>query len=298
MTMPAQAPRPETGPAIENVTVREALKGKDVTLCYALWRAQGQKKGAVAGVHGLSRQKRDMDFIARFLASRGYDFYSFDAPGRGGSQWLDDPEDYNLAAFAGIFAQALSQMGLHKVHWLGTSMGGLLAMMMAALGHGGYFQTLTLNDITHRPARAGLDRITQYLGETLPVFESPAQYEVFLRQNMPLGNVPDEVWRHYAEHQLVKTDKGYTFHFDPKMMRRALVDLKADVDLSEGLRSISCPVALVAGSVSGLCRREEIGDLKTLKPDAAVFVCEGAGHVPALADDATQQFIRAHIEKA
>lgn len=291
MTVQASREIPAPQPVIANTTVRNAFAGGDVTLCHAYWAPQGAEKGIVVAVHGLTRQKRDFDYIARFLSAQGYGVYAVDAPGRGGSGWLATAEDYNLFNFADIFAAWLRERKMPKVHWLGTSMGGLLAMVMAIKGDAHFFRTLTLNDITHKPNRAALDRISTYMTDTLPVFASPDQYAAVLRMNLPLGPVPEEVWAHYAENQLVKKDNGYTFHFDPKMSARAAIDLKLDIDLGEAMAKISCPVALIAGSVSDLCGEEEIKALQLLKPDLALHIVQGAGHVPALADDATQQFI-------
>lgn len=298
MNMTAEMPETIIQPVIETVTVRGAHGGKDFDICHAYWKPEGAPKGTVVAVHGLSRQKRDMDYIARYLCARGYEFYSLDAPGRGGSQWMEDPADYNLVTASPIFAGYLKQLGLESVHWIGTSMGGLVAMTMAAMDMAGAFKSLTLIDITHKPSRAGLDRIISYLDAPLPVFADVAQYEEFVRLSLPLGPVSDEVWRHYAEHQLVKKDKGLHFHFDPQILKRAMIDMKAELDITEGLQKISCPVALVAGSVSDLCGRAEIEALQKLKPEAKLHICEGAGHVPALEDDATQQFILEHIQKA
>lgn len=289
------APLSSPSPRIVTLSVDNALHGKPVSLCYAHWRPEGALKGTVVAVHGLSRQKRDFDYIAGFLAENGYATYAVDAPGRGGSDWLPDPDDYNLMAFADIFAAFLRQMNLPKVHWLGTSMGGLLALVMAMKGDGGFFQTLTLNDITHRPNRAALDRITAYMSENLPVFPQAEQYHGFLRQNLPLGDVPDHVWTHYAEHQLKKVTNGYTFHFDPKLVRRAIVDLKSDIDLTEGVKQLACPLALVAGGKSDLCTAAEVEDIRALRPDVKIYIVPSAGHVPALNDDATQQFILDHL---
>lgn len=284
-------------PAIRSITVAGAFNGKDVSLCYAFWPAQGAKRDTVVAVHGLTRQKRDFDYIAQFLSAKGYDVYAVDAPGRGGSQWLE-ADDYSLFNFGDIFTAFLKQMNLPLVHWLGTSMGGLLAMMMSLQDRHGFFKTVTLNDITHKPNRLALDRIAQYMTETFPVFDDPQKYTAFLRQNLPLGEVPEDIWAHYTMHQLKKVDGGYTFHFDPKLVRRAVIDLRADVDISEGVKKLSCPVALVAGSVSDLCTQAEIESLKQLKPDAKIHIVPKAGHVPALADDASQQFILEHISKA
>lgn len=291
-------PRDIRNPEISSVTLRKAYRGRDITLAYSRFRPEGKPAGTVVTVHGLTRQKRDADYIGAFLAENGYDVFSVDAPGRGGSDWFDNHDDYSVLVYADIFKALLEQMNLPAVHWLGTSMGGLIAMVLALKGDAGFFTSVTFNDITHKPNRAALKRITAYLSETLPVFADRAQYETVLRQNLPLGPVPEEVWGHYAQHQLRETEGGFIYHYDPKLVHRAMVDLQADVDLGAALPLIPCPVALIAGGVSDLCTPQEIADFKTLRPDAKIHVVPGAGHVPALADDATQQFILAHLRNS
>ncbi len=285
-------------PELSTVTLAKAYQERDITLAYSRFRPEGTPAGTVVTVHGLTRQKRDADYIGAFLAQHGYDVFSVDAPGRGGSDWLDDADDYSVLVYADIFKAFLEQMNMPSVHWLGTSMGGLIAMIMAFKGDAGFFKSLTLNDITHKPNSAALKRITGYLSETLPVFTTRAQYETLLRKNLPLGPVPEEVWQHYAQHQLRGAEGGFIYHYDPKLVRRALVDLHADVDFAAALPLIPCPVALIAGGVSDLCTQAEIDDFKTLRPDAKIHVVPGAGHVPALADDATQQFILEHLRNS
>jgi pimeloyl-ACP methyl ester carboxylesterase len=285
-------------PELSTVTLRKAYRDRDITLAYSRFRPAGDTIDTIVYVHGLTRQKRDADYIGAFLARHGYDVFSVDAPGRGGSDWFDNHDDYSVLVYADIFKAFLEQMNLPAVHWLGTSMGGLIAMVMALKGDAGFFTSVTFNDITHKPNRAALKRITAYLSETLPVFADRAQYETVLRQNLPLGPVPEEVWSHYAQHQLRETEGGFIYHYDPKLVRRAMVDLQADVDLGAALPLMPCPVALIAGGVSDLCTAQEIADFKTLRPDVKIHVVPGAGHVPALADDATQQFILAHLRNS
>lgn len=285
-------------PELGSTLLHAAHKDKDITLGWSRFRPSGVAIGTVVYVHGLTRQKRDADYIGAFLASQGYDFYSVDAPGRGGSSGFDDADDYSVLVYSDIFKIFLEQMKLPSVHWLGTSMGGLIAMVMALKGDAGFFKSLTLNDITHKPNGVALKRIAGYLSETLPVFAARTEYEAILRQNLPLGPVPEEVWQHYTQHQLRETPDGFIYHYDPKLARRAVVDLQSDIDLSAALPLIPCPVALIAGGVSDLCTPQEIEDFKALRPDAKIHVVPGAGHVPALADDATQQFILDHLRSS
>ena len=152
-----------------------------------------------------------------------------------------------LDVYAEIFGLFLKQLSLQRVHWIGTSMGGLIAFKMAEKGLASKFRSLTLVDITHKPNHAGCLRLTGYITETLPTFATVEQYTEVLKKNLPIGPVPEYVWRHYAQHQLKKAGDVYAFHFDPKIARMAVPGLKAGIDLTAGLKKVECPVSLVAG---------------------------------------------------
>jgi pimeloyl-ACP methyl ester carboxylesterase len=255
------------------------------------------ERGTVVAVHGLTRQKHDFDFIGGALAAQGWRFFAFDAPGRGESPRLA-PEDYHLARYADIFAEMLQRHFTGPVHWIGTSMGGLIALEMSSQGKAAQLASLTLVDITHRPHPAACARIADYVVEDLPVLPAVDAYLDALKNNLPLGNVSDAVWRHYAEHQLRKTEDGYIFHFDPKIARLAAPALRAGIDITAGIKNLSCPLALVAGGTSDLCTAQEIADLQALIPALALHLCPDAGHIPALADAETQNFIARFITRA
>lgn len=268
-----------------------------VTLAYVVFAPDGAAKGDVVCLHGLTRQKRDFDFIAQYLAAHGYRVFSFDAPGRGESSHLA-PEFYDLSYYAGIFHGALETLSIKKPHWIGTSMGGLVALVMAARGYAQNFAGLTLVDITHKPNAAACARIADYVVEDLPILPSVAQYLEIQKINLPLGTVPENVWQHYAEHQLRETAGGYKFHFDPKIARLAQPALRRPIDITAGVTALACPLSLIAGGKSDLCTGQEIEDLMKLRPDLALHLCPDAGHIPALADRPTQAFIRDFINQA
>jgi pimeloyl-ACP methyl ester carboxylesterase len=280
---------------IENIQIASPA----CTLAYALWEPTApQCKGTVVAVHGLTRQKRDFDFIAGYLAENGYKVLAVDAPGRGDSSRFENPDDYRFDVYADIFSSFLHKLSLDAVHWIGTSMGGLIALEMAQMGHGHLLQSLTLVDITHKPNLFACKRIAGYITEELPILQNVEQQVDFTKANLPLGEVPDEVWRHFAIYQLVQTEKGYTFHFDPKIVRQARIDLLEPADWTEGLKKLTCPIALVAGEISDLCTKDEITSLKSLKPAALIHICAKAGHIPALNDDSTKAFIGEFLKSA
>lgn len=286
---------------IASVTVTSAQHGiaaaGDITLVYTLFEPQGSAKGNVICVHGLTRQKRDFDFIASSLTAHGYRVFSFDAPGRGESSHLP-PELYDLAYYADIFAAALTALSINHPHWIGTSMGGLIALTMAAKGYAQNFASLTLVDITHKPNAAACARIADYVVEDLPILQSVEQYLEIQKINLPLGNVSEDVWQHYAEHQLRPADGGYKFHFDPKIARRAQPALRHPIDITAGVTALTCPLSLIAGGKSDLCTKAEVEDLMKLRADLALHICPDAGHIPALADEPTQKFVLDFIDHA
>lgn len=283
---------------MEVKTLSLAKASPPVDICYAEWLPPGDSKGTVVCVHGLSRQKHDFDYLARYLAAEGYRVLSVDAPGRGGSSRFDDPDLYRPEIYAQVFENFLETLNLQKVHWIGTSMGGLIALSMAEQGGAARFASLTLVDITHQPNVDACRRIAGYMTENLPVIQDVEGYIALLKVNLPLGEVSYDVWRHYAMQQLVADDNGgYRFHFDPAIVPRARKDLSAPIDLTAGLVALaSCPLSLVAGGKSDLCTGAEITALQERRPDFSLHICQDAGHVPALSDLATQQFICHFLE--
>lgn len=277
----------ETTPVMKTATI-DTMRGP---LACIDWMPGAEVKDTVIAAHGLTRQKRDFDFIAGALALNGYRVVAVDAPGRGDSVRLD-ADDYRLDVYAQMFGEALDALGLDSAHWLGTSMGGLLAFEMAAAGMAERFKSVMLVDITHKPNPEDCKRIAGFMMDEHPVFPSVESYIELLKQYLPLGPVGDDVWRHYAEHQLVETDGGHTFHFDVAITPQAKIAMTEGLDFTEGLRALDCPVGLVAGEISELCRAVEIEELKAEKPGLALRVCAGTGHVPAMADVETQDFIR------
>lgn len=266
-------------------------------IAYLHHKARGTPRGTVVAVHGLTRQKRDFDALAAALAARGYDVIAPDAPGRGESAWLPNPLLYNLDYYARVFAAFLRHLDLPPFHWIGSSMGGLIALTMAHTGLMPPCRSVTLVDITHRPNRDACRRIADYVTTTHPVFADVGAYEKILRQNLPLGPVGDDVWRHFAQHQLEQTAGGWTFRHDPAIALLAQAALRMPIDLSAGMAALDSPVALVAGAESDLCTAAEISDFRAMKPAAPVHLCAGAGHVPALTDAATQDFIGRFIDE-
>ena len=113
-------------------------------------------------VHGVSRLSRDFDTLAEALVDN-YRVICPDMAGRGDSDWLDNAEDYSYPVYLTDVAALLAHIGAAKVHWIGTSMGGLIGMMLAAQ-RDSPIQRMVINDIGPVIPAASMTRIGAYLG--------------------------------------------------------------------------------------------------------------------------------------
>ena len=114
-------------------------------------------------VHGLSRQGRDFDTLARMLASE-YRVVCPDVVGRGRSDRLAQPAGYAIPTYVADMVTLLARLNARTLHWVGTSMGGLIGMVLAGLP-GSPVARLVLNDVGPAIQSAALERIGTYLGQ-------------------------------------------------------------------------------------------------------------------------------------
>src|SRR5512142_2979850 len=165
-------------------------------------------------VHGLTRCGRDFDFLAQALAN-DYRVVCPDVAGRGRSDWLKDKSLYTIPQYASDMAALIARLDVESVDWLGTSMGGLIGMLLAAQEKTPVAR-LILNDVGPVLSAVSLARIGEYVGKA-PRFESVDQAEAFIRfVAAPFGALTDAQWRHLTVH-VVKTaeDGKVDLRYDP-----------------------------------------------------------------------------------
>ena len=130
-------------------------------MAYWEWGDPANRRVLVC-VHGLSRQGRDFDTLARALCA-DYRVVCPDVVGRGQSDWLADPAGYQLPAYVGDMVTLLARLDATSVHWVGTSMGGLIGLGLAALPKSP-IERLVLNDVGPTIQADAIARIGTYLG--------------------------------------------------------------------------------------------------------------------------------------
>jgi len=246
-------------------------------LVYSEWPGP---KGAptLLCVHGLTRNGKDFDVLAEVM-SASHRVICPDMPGRGRSDFLSPPSDYGMPLYLADIAALIARLDVESLDWLGTSMGGLIGIMLAAQP-GNPIRRLVLNDAAPFLSKAGLQRIASYVGLD-PVFPSLEAMETVLRKNYAaFGPLTDEQMRRMTEASARRRPEGgYGFAYDPRIAP------PADVDLWPLWDAISCPVLLLRGAISDLVTAEAAREMARRGPRAKVVEFPGVGHAPALLSD-------------
>lgn len=250
----------------------------------------------VVCVHGLTRNGRDFDTLARALAPQ-LRVICPDVAGRGVSQWLSHKQDYGYPIYLADMATLIARTGADQVDWVGTSMGGLIGMMLAA-----QLQTpirrLLMNDVGPFIPRAALERLAMYVGKA-PRFATLDELERYLRFVLePFGALTDEQWRHLATHSSRQSDDGsFGMCYDPAIADAFAGSLQ-DVVLWPIWDAIRCPTLVLRGKESDLLLRGTAEEMTRRGPQAQLLEFAGIGHAPALmADDqiaAVRDFLLMH----
>ncbi len=232
--------------------------------------------------HGLARTGRDMDDIAAHLATR-WRVVCPDTIGRGLSQWSPDPaREYCLAFYVELAVALLDQLGLDRVHWLGTSMGGAIGLRAADGPLRGRIRRLVLNDVGPEVAPAAVERIRGYAGQP-PAFDTVGELETYFRTvYKPYGWLSDAQWRRLAETSVRRLPDGrVTPHYDPAMVQQ-FVHHPDDYTQWEAWDRLSLPVLCLRGASSDLLLPETAEAMRQRGPRAEVVEIAGCGHAPAL----------------
>lgn len=256
-------------------------------MAYREWGAQDNERVIVC-VHGLARNGRDFDDIAKAL-SREYRVICPDIVGRGESDWLKDPSGYSLPQYLNDLTALLARLNIKQVDWLGTSMGGILGMIIASYDNSP-IRRLILNDIGAFVSKESLQRIGDYLKPHY--FESLALAERFMKQTYPgLQNLDEAQWKHLSKHGFRETEKGWTQHYDPAIGDITRANAGIDVDLWPFWDKIQCPQLLIWGETSDVLNRETVEQMQAKNPLMSLYSLPGIPHVPSLMEPDHIHFI-------
>ena len=279
----------------------QCLDGKGLhRMAYWEWGDPANPRVLVC-VHGLSRVGRDFDDLARALCGT-YRVVCPDVVGRGNSGRLADPKHYQVPQYVADMVTLLARLDAAEVHWVGTSMGGLIGMGLAALP-GAPIRRLVLNDVGPLLKADALKRIGEYLGKA-PVFPNFATAEAYIRTvSASFGLTTDAQWKYLTEISLrpaPETPGSYVMHYDPAIAVpfRDQNAGTADIDLWPYYDAIRCPTLVTRGEHSDLLSRETLKAMSERGPRAATVEIPGVGHAPMFMEpgqiDIVKQFLLNH----
>lgn len=257
----------------------------------------------VVCVHGLARNSRDFDFLARALAP-DCRVVCMDVVGRGESDWLENKSEYSFSTYqsdaAAMVARAsappaakwFKRSAQVKLDWVGTSMGGLIGMFLAARRNSP-IRRLVLNDVGALIPWSALFRMKGYITRGKR-FASLDEVEAYLREVCaPFGKLSDLQWRHLAQHSAKQNGDGeYVLRYDPAIGEGLHghvdpefpigPDLLRGIDLWNVWSKVECPVLVLRGAESEVLMKKTLEEMRQRKPAVEVAEFEGVGHAPAL----------------
>lgn len=251
-------------------------------MAYTEWGDPRNGKVLVCA-HGLTRNGRDFDFLAQALADE-YRVVCPDVVGRGRSDWLGVKTDYGFPLYVADMVTLLARLDADTLHWVGTSMGGIIGMLLASKPHTP-ISRLVLNDVGPVITATSLRRIGEYVGQA-PKFASMAEAEAWIREvSAPFGRLTDEQWQHLTRYSVRPVEGGFAMVYDPSLGEVFRVNpLVADVDLWDAYKAVRCPTLAIRGAESDLLTPEVFQQMGETGPRARLAEIPGVGHAPVLMD--------------
>ena len=271
-------------------------------MAYWQW-GNPQSAHVVVCVHGLSRQGRDFDVLARALCAKAGNAIRVvcpDVAGRGQSDWLKDPMGYQIPSYAADMLALLAQLKPTTLDWVGTSMGGLVGMVVC--GQPGLplpvsVRRLVLNDVGPVIQWQALQRIGEYLGQAGQFSSVQQAADAMWAISSSFGPHTPAQWLALSRHMVRSVGDAtgsVKLHYDPAIavpFRTVTQESAAQGEamLWQVYDHITASTLLLRGAQSDLLSHETAQAMTQRGPRARLVEFEGVGHAPTfVADDQVQ----------
>lgn len=232
-------------------------------------------------LHGLTRNSRDFDFLARSL-QKTLRIICPDLLGRGESDYLTTAQGYSFAQYMNDMVTLIARLGTHKVHWLGTSLGGIIGMMLAAQPNSP-IKSLILNDVGMIIPNIALRRLETYArnDNTFVSFHEAKTY--FQTVLAPTGIQDQEHWNHITQFGIKRDDKGdFRLSYDPQIGQLFMSESNVSLHLETYWQAIKCPILIIRGEESDFLAPEILTKMLYFQPNTKVVTIPSCGHAPSL----------------
>ena len=292
-----------TEPSLNYVLCPDASGGHRM----AYWQWGNPEAGhVVVCVHGLTRQGRDFDVLARALCQRGGDTLRVvcpDVAGRGQSDWLKDPQGYQIPNYAADMLALLAHLQPTTLDWLGTSMGGLIGIVLAGqpeLPLPVPVRRLVLNDVGPVLEWRALQRIGAYLGQTGRFDSVQEAADALWAVASSFGPHTPAQWLALSTPMLKPLGDGsgaFTLHYDPALAQLFGAVTPESAAQGEALLwqlydHITARTLLIRGQESDLLSAQTALAMMARGPKARLLEFAGVGHAPTfIADDQVQAVV-------
>lgn len=285
-------------PRLRHVPV---LRGRAVQrMAYWEWGDAGNPDVLVC-VHGVSRQGRDFDVFARAMADR-YRVVAPDVFGRGESDWLPDPAGYQVPLYAADMLALIARLGVDTVHWVGTSMGGLIGLVVAALGNSPITR-LVLNDVGPQIRADAVSRIATYLGQPVHWATEQEAADALWQLSTGFGPHTPEQWLALSRPMLRPDGDGFKLHYDPAIAVAFRTLTPETAAAGEAVMwtmydHVRAKTLLLRGAQSDLLSPEGAKAMTERGPKAQLVEFAGVGHAPMLTNDEQIDAVRRFLLSA
>ena len=243
---------------------------------------------------GLTRTMADFDYLAPHLPPCR--MIRMDYRGRGASQWTG-ADTYTVPQEAADALALMDHLGIDRFAVLGTSRGGLIGMLLAALAKPRLLG-LCLNDVGPVINREGLDSIFAYIGRNPAAKTYQALAETYAKFLPGFQNVPASRWLAEAQKHAVATETGLKITYDPALgdaFRKAFDGPPVDLwPLFDALAGV--PVALIRAANSDLLSQDTANEMRRRRPDMIFASVADRAHIPFLDEPESQTAIRAFLK--
>jgi len=254
-------------------------------MAYWEWGDPANRRVLVC-VHGLSRQGRDFDTLARAMAAE-YRVVCPDVAGRGRSERLADPMLYQIPQYVADMVTLLARLDAEQLDWVGTSMGGLIGLGVAVL-RGSPVRRLVLNDVGPSIEPGALARIGEYLGDPVRWRTLEEAADAMRVISATFGPHTREQWLELSRPMVVDDGAGgLKLHYDPAIaepLRRLTPAIAAagEVALWAAWDALRCSTLLLRGAESDLLSHATAQAMMERGPRAVLREFAGVGHAPTL----------------
>ncbi|MEO8153201.1 MAG: alpha/beta hydrolase [Rhizobacter sp.] len=235
--------------------------------------------------HGLSRQGRDFDTFAQAMQGE-YRVVCPDVVGRGQSDWLADPSGYQIPAYAADMVTLMARLNADVVHWVGTSLGGLIGLVLSALKNSPV-RRLVLNDVGPALEPSALARIGSYLGLPSRWKTLDEAADALWAISQGFGPHTREQWLALTRPQLKADGDGFIPHYDLQIAAPFRAITPEAAKAGEAMMwamydSLRCRTLLLRGADSDLLTPATAQAMVARGPKAELHQFIGVGHAPML----------------